>query len=195
MTRVPNKIVLDVETQKNFSEVGGRGKHHLLRVSVAGIYSYPENKYYCFEERQLHKLGEILSAADQIIGFNVRQFDYAVLQPYLNFSVEAIPTLDILEQIEKILNHRVSLEIVAQATLGVGKIGSGTEAINLWRSGRIEELKKYCLNDVKLTREIYEYGQKYGRILYKDFFETREIPVNFAEAPLRANVVRQGSLF
>lgn len=190
-----NKIVLDVETQKDFAEVGGRNKPHLLRVSVAGIYSYVDSKYYSFEERELYKLGEALNLADQIIGFNIRRFDYAVLQPYLNFSLQKIVTLDILEEIEKILGHRISLETVATATLGIGKTGSGVEAIRLWRGGRLEELKKYCLNDVKLTREIYEYGQKYGRLLYKDFFETREIPVNFAEAPLRANVVRQGSLF
>lgn len=190
-----NKIVLDLETQKDFGEVGGRNRHHLLRVSVAGIYSYRDNQYHYFEEQDVHKLGEYLLTADQVIGFNVQQFDYAVLAPYFNFSLANIPTLDLLAEIEKMLGHRISLESIAQATLGVGKTGSGMNAIRLWKNGQLEELKSYCLSDVKLTRDIYDYGQKYGKLLYQDFFETREIPVDFPEPDPRGSVARQVSLF
>jgi DEAD/DEAH box helicase domain-containing protein len=189
------KIVLDLETQKNFAEVGGRNKHHLLQVSVAGIYIYPSNRFQIFLEKELTKLGEILINADQVIGFNIQQFDFAVLQPYLNFSLEQVPALDILQEVEKVLGHRISLEAIATATLGLGKTGSGNQAIHLWKTGQIEELKKYCLNDVKLTRDIYDYGKKYGKLLYRDFFETREIPVNFTEPLKRTNVAVQPSLF
>lgn len=190
-----NKIILDLETQKDFGEVGGRNKHHLLRVSVAGAYSYLDDQYSVFEERELHKLGELLASADQVIGFNLLQFDYAVLKPYFNFSLEVVPTLDILVEIEKMLGHRISLESLAAATLGRGKTGTGLMAINLYKTGQLEELKKYCLNDVKLTKEIYDYGQKHGKLLYKDFFETREIPVSFMEPQRRQNIVKQTSLF
>lgn len=190
-----NKIVLDLETQKEFAEVGGRTKNHLLKVSVAGIYSYAEDKYYCFTEKELGKLGDILASADQIIGFNNIQFDHQVLQPYLNFSLEDVPTLDILQEVDKMLGHRIGLDTIASATLGIGKTGSGLRAIQLWKNGQVEELKKYCLNDVKLTRDIYEYGQKYGKLLYRDFFETREIPVSFLEPAPRINILKQTSLF
>lgn len=190
-----NKIILDLETQKDFAEVGGRNKNHLLKVSVAGIYSYPDDRYIVFEEKQLHKLGEMLVLADQIIGFNIRQFDFEVLRPYLNFSLEEIPALDILEEIEKVLGHRIGLTVVAGATLGTGKTGTGLEAIRLWKTGQLEDLKKYCLNDVKLTRQIYEYALKHGKLLYRDFFETREIVLRFAEPTARKNVAQQGSLF
>lgn len=190
-----NKIVLDLETQKEFAEVGGRGKPHLLKVSVAGIYSYLDDKYSVFEERQLHRLGEILAAADQIIGFNVKQFDLAVLKPYYNFDLSEIPTLDLLEEVEKILGHRLGLDVIAQATLGVGKIGTGLNAVRLWRNGQIEDLKKYCLKDVELTKQVYDYGCRNGKLLYRDFFETRELPVVFSEPLPRKNVVKQASLF
>lgn len=190
-----NKIVLDLETQKDFAEVGGRNKNHLLRVSVAGIYSYAEDRFLCFAESELHKLGEILAASDQIIGFNVKAFDFEVLQPYLNFALSHIPALDILIEIEKVLGHRISLDTLAEATLGRKKMGTGLEAINLWRKGLVKELEKYCLNDVKLTREIYEFGQRQGKLLYKDFFEVREIPVSFPEPASRVNIARQASLF
>src|SRR3989344_3081531 len=159
-----HKIVLDLETQKDFNEVGGRNKHHLLRISVAGIYTFFDDSYQIFEEKDVHKLGEILVSADQIIGYNIRQFDYAVLKPYLNFSIEQIPTLDILEEIEKTLGHRIGLDSVSSATLGTGKTGTGLQAISLWRAGQIEELKKYCLNDEKITKEVYEYGRANGKL-------------------------------
>jgi len=190
-----NKIVLDLETQKSFSEVGGRNKHHLLRVSVAVIYSYQDDAYYTFEENELHKLGEQLQVADQIIGFNIKQFDYAVLQPYLGFALKEIPSLDMLEEVERVLGHRISLDSIAQETLGSGKSGAGLGAIALWHSGQLDKLKEYCRRDVEVTKQVYEHGLRHNKLLYKDFFDVREIPVKFLEAEPRKNVVQQKSLF
>ena len=190
-----NTIVLDLETQKSFDEVGGRGSNGKLRVSVCGIYSYEQDEYVCFDEGNLTKLGEILQGVDLVIGYNIKQFDFQVLQPYFNFPMDTVPALDILEEVEKVLGHRIRLEAIAQATLGTGKTGSGLAAINLWRTGRIEELKSYCLSDVKLTREIYEYAKANGKLLFQDFFETREIAINIPEVVPRINSVVQSSLF
>ncbi len=102
------KIVLDLETQKEFAEVGGRGKNHLLKISVCGIYDYAVDKYCIYEEHELPKLAAILQGADQIIGFNIKSFDFEVLQPYLNFDIHEIPYYDLLEEITKVLGHRIS---------------------------------------------------------------------------------------
>ncbi len=192
---VLNKIVLDLETQKSFEEVGGFGKNHLLKVSVVGIYSYPLNKYLTFTEDQLYRLGEMLLEADQIIGFNTINFDYQVLQPYLNFKLADIPSLDILQEVEKLIGHRVKLDNLAQMTLGVGKSGDGLQALKFYKLGQMEELKKYCLDDVRITKELYDYTQKYGKLLYKDYFETKEIQLKFAEPMIRKPISRQASLF
>lgn len=189
------KIVLDLETQKSFDDVGGRGKNHLLKISVCGVYFYETNKYVTYEEHELGKLAPLLQTADQIIGFNIKDFDFAVLQPYLNFDIFEIPYLDILEEIEKVLGHRIKLESVAQGTLGTGKSGTGLQAILYWRSGRMDELKKYCLDDVKVTKQVYEYAMKNGKLLYSDYFSVKEIPITFAEAKERGEVLHQASLF
>ncbi len=190
-----NKIVLDLETQKSFEEVGGFGKNHLLKVSVVGVYSYPLNKYLTFTEDQMYRLGEMLSEADQIIGFNIKNFDFQVLQPYMNFKLSEIPYLDILEEVEKIIGHRIKLDNLAQMTLGVGKSGDGLKALKYYRLGQMEELKKYCLDDVKITKEIYDYVLNYGKLLYKDYFETREMKVKFSEPAIRKPLARQAALF
>jgi len=90
---------------------------------------YSTDKYSSFEERELSKLGPILQTADQVIGYNIKDFDFEVLQPYLNFKLADVPYLDLLEEIEKVLKHRIKLELVAQGTLGSGKSGSGLEAL------------------------------------------------------------------
>lgn len=190
-----NKIVFDLETQKAFDEVGGYGKNHLLKISVIGVYSYRDDKHYCFTEDQVFRAGEMFAEADLVIGYNIKHFDYEVLKPYLSFDPHTLPTLDLMEEIEKLIGHRIRLDNVASTTLGVGKNGDGLEAIRMFRQGRIDELKKYCSNDVKITKEVYDYATKYGKLLYKDYFDTREIAIAFPEIVVRKPVARQTSLF
>ena len=190
-----NKIVLDLETQKSFDEVGGRDKNHLLKVSVVGVYSYQKDQFLCFAEDQMYRLQELLASADQIIGFNIKNFDYQVLQPYLSFNLNEIPTLDILQEVEKIIGHRVKLDNLAQMTLGTGKSGDGLEALKLYKQGRMDDLKKYCLDDVRITRDLYDYVSKYRKLLFKDYFETKEIQIHFNEPEIRKPLIRQTALF
>ena len=160
-----NYLVLDLETQKTFDEVG-RQNLHKLKVSVVGVYDYLTDEYKCYCENEISLFEERLRSADLIIGFNIRKFDMPVLAPYLFLSIDTLPILDLMEEIEKVRGHRVSLHSVAQATLGVTKSGEGWNAVNLYDQGRMDELKKYCLNDVKLTKDIYEYGCKESRVYF-----------------------------
>ncbi len=189
------KIVLDLETQKSFEDVGGRGKHHLMKVSVCGIYDYSQEKYLIYEEHELPKLGSILQSADQIIGFNIKQFDFAVLQPYLNFDLNTVPHYDILEEIEKVIGHRIKLESVAQGTIGSGKSGNGLEALLYYRNGRMDLLKKYCLDDVRVTKEVYDFALKNQKLMYRDYFSIREMPIACMDPSNRAGVLKQEVLF
>lgn len=189
------KIVLDLETQKSFQEVGGRGKNHLLKVSVVVIYDYSTGKYSSFEEHEIPKLAPILQTSDQIIGYNIKDFDFEVIQPYLNFNIHEVPHLDLLTEIEKVLQHRIKLELVAQGTLGTGKSGNGLEALLFYKNGRMDLLKKYCADDVKITKQIYDYALKNGKLLYKDFFKTKEIPLKIKEPLPRTGVQHQTALF
>ena len=160
-----NYLVLDLETQKTFDEVG-RQNLHKLKVSVVGVYDYLTDEYKCYLESEISLFEERLRTADLLIGFNIRKFDMPVLAPYLFLSIETLPILDLMEEIEKVRGHRVSLHSVAQATLGVTKSGEGWNAVNLYDQGRMDELKKYCLNDVKLTKDIYEFGCRENRVYF-----------------------------
>ncbi len=183
MSAANHYVVLDLETQKGFHEVD-RKKLHLLKVSVACIYDSKTDSYQAFEEKEMLKLEEILKQADLIVGFNIRDFDMEVLAPYLMTPVKNLPLLDIMVEIEKVRGHRVSLQSVAQATLQSSKSGSGWDAIRLFKEGRMEELKKYCLDDVRITKDIYEYGLKTGKVSFisnRDY-QAHEVPVDWKTA-------------
>lgn len=186
MAEHKNILVLDVETQKSFKEIGKSKAMGLskLKVSVVCTYDYLTDAYASYEEKDMMKFDQRLQTADLIIGFNIRRFDMAVLQPYLFKSVEQFPVLDLLDDIEKVRGHRVSLDSVARATVKEGKSGDGAEALVLFKEGRMEELKKYCTDDVRLTKNVYEYGCKEGKISFTSTwdFKTYEVPVNWKQA-------------
>ncbi len=176
-------MVVDVETQKGFNEVD-RKKLYLLKVSVACVYDSKTDSYSAFEEKELLKLEELLKQADLVVGFNVRDFDMEVLAPYFLTPIKNFPILDILVEFEKARGHRISLQSVAQATLQLSKSGSGLDALKLYKDGKIEELKKYCLDDVRITKDVYEYGLKHGKILFTSNrdYQTYEVPVSWGNA-------------
>lgn len=184
------QIVLDLETQRSFDEVEGRN-FEKLGVSLVGIYRYDLDRYESFRESELPSLEPILASCTRIIGFNTHRFDFPVLQPYFqNLRLAKLPGLDLLEELEKILGHRVSLNSVAQATLDVGKGGSGLDAIRYYRSGDFESLEKYCLQDVRLTKDVFEFGKKFGHLYYlsKDGSHRLEAKVAWRDPEPPANL-------
>lgn len=178
-----DKIVFDIETKNSFADVGGQENIKDLLASVVGIYSYNKNEYFCFEEHEFDKLGEMLKGANLLVGFASKRFDVPVLEKYFNFNLSSITHFDILEEIEKKFGRRIGLGILAEANLGVGKTGKGLEAIDLFRNGELEKLKNYCLNDVKITKDIFEMIKNKGYlwIPQRDLPEMIKLPLFYQE--------------
>ena len=174
-----DKLVLDLETKKSFEEVGGDQHKDKLEVSVCGVYSYDKDEFRAFKEEEFKELGKILKEASLIIGFNSKSFDFAVLQPYFKFKLAKLPHLDIMEEVYHALGHRLKLESLAQSTLGEGKSGTGMDAIWYYKNGDWKSLIKYCLDDVRVTRDLYEYGRKHGHLWYENIGRRETIPVRW----------------
>lgn len=179
----PNAVVYDVETKHTFAEVNNQIAK--LEISFLGLYSYSQNQYFSFFEKDLRKLELILlKERPTLIGFNSIHFDNVTLQPYCTqLQINDLPQIDILVDIQAVLGFRLKLESVAQATLGEGKSGSGLDAIRYWREGDLASLSKYCLDDVRITRDIYNFGCAHGFILYTTGGELRRIPMAWSTTP------------
>jgi DEAD/DEAH box helicase domain-containing protein len=180
---MPNKeVVLDIETQ---TAAGPDFKQ--MKISVIGVYFYETDSYECFEEKDFARLWPLLEHADRVIGYNSRYFDMPIMNNYYPGDLNAFPQLDMLEEIRSSLGFRLKLDDVAAATVGYRKSGHGLQAVDWWKEGEIQKIKDYCIQDVKVTKGVYEYGLKYGALAYEDRVGGRKaIPVDFAikeEAP------------
>ncbi|MBI4365909.1 MAG: ribonuclease H-like domain-containing protein [Deltaproteobacteria bacterium] len=192
-----NILVLDLETKNIFQEVGGGRNVEALGVSVAGVFCYRTDEYQVFAEQELGTLEHILAERPLVVGFNIRRFDLPVLRPYLHFDPGTLPMCDMLEEMQKVLGHRVSLNSVAQATLGTGKSGSGLDAVEFYRRGEVDKLKRYCLDDVKITRQVFEYGAQHQEVFYTAKFGPGKgrCPVTWTMEHPETDVATQATLF
>lgn len=161
------EVVIDIETQNTFQDVGSYNAA-LLDVSLVGCYFYETDTFEAFLEPDLPKLWPRLERADRVIGYNLFSFDYPCLQTYYTGILMKLPTVDLLVEIEKRIGFRVKLDDVAHATLGVGKSGHGLQAVEFWKKGEIDKLRDYCLQDVRVTRDIYECALATQQVAYFD---------------------------
>jgi DEAD/DEAH box helicase domain-containing protein len=161
-----NVVYFDLETQSGFRpgirEWGG------LRISVAVTYATQTGEYRIYREEEVQELVETLQRADWVVGYNVVDFDYRVLGGYTVLDFSHVPTLDLMRDIEQSAGVRLALEVVGEATLGIGKTGNGADAIKLWQAGKYAEVARYCCYDVKLTRLVHEYGAYHGKVAYRN---------------------------
>ena len=175
-------IVYDLETQKTFDEVGGQRNAAALGISILGAYDFTEDKYYALREKDLGIFLELLKETKLLIGFNSIKFDNKVLQPYYsNFDVDSVPHLDLLEEITNSIGHRVKLDSIANSTLHEGKTGDGLDAVRYFRANAWQELTKYCLDDVRITKDVYEYGLRHGYLWYHKAGKGEKIPISYAQ--------------
>jgi DEAD/DEAH box helicase domain-containing protein len=178
--RMKNVVYFDLETQKSADEVGGWNNIRDMRMSVGVTYSTARGEYKIYPERQVNDLINELMRADLVVGFNNLRFDYEVLHGYTVFDLRQVPTLDMLLELQKSINHRLSLDSIATTTLGVEKTAEGLQAIEWYRQGRLMEIAEYCCYDVKITKMVHEFGNSQKQLFYKNRFGAKlKVPVSW----------------
>lgn len=161
-------IFFDIETQNTFQEVGGHYPER-LKISAAVTYNTADNAFHRYTEADAAQLALDLAQTDLVVGYNLYGFDYPVLQQYTpDVRLDELPTVDMMARIQKRLGFRLKLDSIATATLQVGKSADGLQAVRWWRQGRIEEIFKYCEQDVEVTRQVYEFGKRNRYVQYYD---------------------------
>lgn len=165
-----NIVYFDLETQKLFQDVGGRGNIHLLKLAVGVTYSTGKEDYAVYLEEDADALIDELVSADVVIGFNIKSFDYVVLSPYAKEGVSMwkIESVDMMEHIYNALGFRVSLDSLASATLKETKSADGLQSVKWFREGKIDQVIDYCKKDVDVTKRLYEYGAQNDCVYFND---------------------------
>ncbi|HUP56616.1 MAG TPA: ribonuclease H-like domain-containing protein [Bdellovibrionota bacterium] len=154
-------LVLDLETQRLVQEVGGWDHIDKLGISVACAYDSKSDQFLSFKESELPALID-LCYERLVVGYNIRGFDLPVMVPY-GLDVKKVDAFDIMYDLEALTRQRyMKLEYVARGTLGTGKSADGLMAVEWWKKGEIQKIIDYCLQDVKVTRDIFQHGRQNG---------------------------------
>lgn len=181
------QVIYDVETQKSFDEVGGYFPQQ-LGVSFVGVcirdgWEGP-GEFKGFFEKDLVKLWPLLETADVVVGFNNLNFDNETLRPYYSGNPDEWNSLDLMLRFKEATGHRISLDAIAQETCGVGKSGNGLDALRYYKNNQLRELAKYCLQDVAVTRDVYDYGRRHHSVKFVNKWNRKiETPINFEYQP------------
>jgi len=183
------EVVFDIETTgdiKNFDT---------LKVTIVSVYDYETQMCRSFLESELSQLWPIFEKADRLIGYNSDFFDIPILNKYYTGDLTKFPSLDLLKVIKESTGTRFKLDEIAKATLQIQKSGDGLQAMKWFEEGNIEKLREYCEQDVRVTKEIYEYGRKNKMLYYTTLAgQLMPLPVNFDPILRPANTVASSGL-
>jgi DEAD/DEAH box helicase domain-containing protein len=170
-------VTFDIETTGAVTALS-RNDLSRLEISIVGIHDSETNEYTTYAKEEFPKLWPILEKADMLVGFNSDSFDIPVLNKYYPGDLSKIKSLDLLVEVHNVLGRRIRLQSLAEATLKRGKGGDGLKAIEWWAQGESEKVRKYCLEDVRITRDLFDYALKNGVLKYKDLREIRDIKLD-----------------
>jgi len=171
------KITFDIETKNTFEDIG-ENNPALLDISIVCIHDSETDTYDSFLEDDFTRLWLILEKADMLIGYNSEHFDIPLLNKHYPGNLSTIKSLDILKEIKDSTGRRFKLDSIVTATLGKGKSGNGLEAITWWKNGEIDKIRQYCLDDVRVTKNIYDFALANGYLNYKEGAKIKKITLD-----------------
>ncbi|HTR18883.1 MAG TPA: ribonuclease H-like domain-containing protein [Candidatus Paceibacterota bacterium] len=170
-------VTFDIETANWFAETGGNNPAD-LDIALVGVHDSETDSYTSYLEPELPQLWPIIERADMLVGYNSDHFDVPLLNKYYPGDLSRIKSLDLMVEVYDVLGRRLKLDSIAEATLGVNKIGSGSQSLQWWRAGDVEKVREYCLKDVEITKKIFDYALEKGSIKYKDLGNLREVKLD-----------------
>lgn len=174
-------VVFDLETQRSADEVGGWGNIKAMGLAWGVVYRFPQDEWSDFEEKDALKLVDVLREVDLVVGFNQIRFDYEVLKGYSGFDFRKLRSYDILLEVQRVLGHRLSLDSLASATLGVAKQADGLQSLRWWKNGEVEKIAEYCRKDVEVTRDLFFH------ILEKEYLLFEKKGIGLVRVPLKVD--------
>jgi DEAD/DEAH box helicase domain-containing protein len=182
---------LDVETQHLITEFPGGWKcednYGNIKIAEVGILKYGE--YDTYGESDIDKLLDCLNDASLVVGHNIMKFDCKVLSHYIektDMDKLVKKAFDTMLEFDKFTGKGgwVSLDDLARRNFGMSKTEDSIDIPKMWREGKREEVRKYLLNDLKMTEKVYLHGRKGGKFKYEhkewgESFGEREVLVKW----------------
>jgi len=170
-------IVFDIEIAKAVESVKGgwnAAREGACGVSCVCLWDSETGRPHVYDDHTIEECMNHLASADLLVSFNGKGFDVPALEGYTKMALAHIPHYDILAEIWKAAQKKIKgyrLAEVGSRTIGREKSGTGEHAPELFAQGRWGELVDYCLNDVYMTKDLFEFIVENGYVLSPDLEE------------------------
>ena len=171
------EITFDIETANAFPTLS-RNDLSRMELAVVAIHDSVTDEYSSYSKEELGKLWPIIETADVLIGYNSNSFDIPLLNFYYPGDLTQIRSLDLLVEVQNALARRLRLQSLAEGTLKAKKSGDGLQSVKWWQEGLYDKVREYCIDDVRLTRKLYDYALEHGALKYKDLKDTKTIKID-----------------
>lgn len=172
-----NYIVFDIETTDTLPYLNEKTVT-TLDIAILGAYNSKTEEYTSYTAEELTAFWPLIEETDAIIGFNSDTFDIPLLNKYYPGDLTSIKSIDLLKDVHASLGRRIRLNNLAEATLGEGKSADGLKAIEWWQKGEVDKVREYCLQDVKVTKDLFEYARTHGLVKWKDLTDIKDIKID-----------------
>ena len=144
---------------------GWKEEKNYKNIKIAELGTLQNNVYKTYEEDNISTLLHDINNADVIVGHNILQLDYRVLNYYVGKDIiDRIKskTFDTMLEFDKYTGEAgwVSLDDIAQRNFGMKKTEDSIKIPEMWRNGNHEQVKSYLHNDLLMTEKFYLYGKK-----------------------------------
>ena len=188
-------VVYDTETQKLADEIpGGWNDVFGMMMSSAVTYDSKTDNYNFWDHNSREKLCQYLNGKN-VVGFNSIMFDSKLLlgdnriieldgstkndkyswkniDIYVEifrriFQMDKSNYPELLKKMQEKKHQKgvFGLKDIAGATLNHTKSGDGAHAPVLFKEGKLAELYSYNLQDVRVTKELFQFIMKYRYIV------------------------------
>ena len=172
-------VFFDMETRRHAKELHpdtDAGWEALRRgeggISALAIWDSQDSWPYLYDDHTIEAAARHLEAADVAVGFRSAGFDVPAIEGVLGRSLALRRHEDLYVNIVRVAADRGSvgtkgdftLDRLSKLNLGRGKVDHGEHAPELARRGHWARLFHYCMDDVRLTRDLFRVIQSKGSI-------------------------------
>lgn len=140
--------------------------HANMGIACIGAYDYTEDRYRLFMDDNMEDFFHLCDAHDLLVGFNSIAFDNAVINAHEPHLSDPSKWYDILVELwaaagcgpkfNASTHLGFGLDAVCKANFGTRKSGHGALAPVDFQRGHYGHLIDYCLNDVRLTKQVFD---------------------------------------
>ena len=179
-------IVLDCETQRLGDLKRGEPiqpiQFKTMGLSVMCVYVSWEcgGRYMFFDRSNLVEFEEKYRECDFVVTFNGKNFDIPLIENLYCVKLPDKKHVDLMDYVVNKLGFFDSLERVGIATLNRGKTGKGSSAPDLYNYGLYPQLYTYCLDDVNLTKAVFEYALENNHFYCQPKHSKKPVKVPFS---------------